>query len=134
MVKLVDARLRSESFGVQVQVLPRAPRHGEFRWSGRQPASKAGGHRKVWRSNRQLSAKILEHEAMSDLHFHCLLRQKKTHTTGWIEQRGAEVGKRVELEGEDGLWDVIEVHGPGRTLASLKEGEKRMRRGMPSTR
>jgi hypothetical protein len=70
---------------------------------------------------------------MSDLHFHCLLKRDKTHTVGWIEQRGAQIGFKVEIDGEDGLWDVIEVHGPGRTLAALKETEKRVRRGMPST-
>lgn len=71
---------------------------------------------------------------MGELHLHCLLRRDKAHTVGWIEQRGAKVGVQVELEGEDGLWQVIEVHGPGRTLASRKETEKRVRRGMPSTR
>jgi hypothetical protein len=30
--------------------------HGRFRWSGRQPVLKTGGHRKVWRSNGQPSA------------------------------------------------------------------------------
>jgi hypothetical protein len=30
---------------------------GRLRWSGRQPVLKTGGHRKVWRSNRQPSAK-----------------------------------------------------------------------------
>jgi hypothetical protein len=71
---------------------------------------------------------------MSDLHFHCLLRRDKTHTIGWIDQRGARVGVRVEFEGEDGLWDVIEVHGPGRSLPSLKDTERRVRRGMPAAR
>lgn len=67
---------------------------------------------------------------MSDLHFHCLLQRGTTKTVGWIEQRGAVVGKRVQIVGDDdGLWDVIEVHGPPRTLTSLKESEKRTRRG-----
>src|SRR5262245_26261598 len=30
--------------------------YGRFRWSGRHPVLKTGGHRKVWRSNRQPSA------------------------------------------------------------------------------
>ena len=50
---------------------------------------------------------------MNDLHFHCMLREGKTHLIGWIEERGAKVGVKVGLKGKEGLWDVVEVHSPG---------------------
>jgi len=30
-------------------------------------------------------------------------------TTGWIEGRGAKTGAKVEIKGEEGLWDVVTV-------------------------
>lgn len=42
----------------------------------------------------------------------CLLRNGTTHTKAYIEERGAGVGKRVELldvKEPTGLWEVLSV-------------------------
>jgi hypothetical protein len=68
------------------------------------------------------------------LHYQCLLRQGDIRVVAWIEGRGAKPSARVELEGEDGLWEVGDVHRPGRTLGWLQENARRARKGLPSTR
>jgi hypothetical protein len=66
--------------------------------------------------------------------FQCLLRNGHTRTIAWIEERGARLGARVELKGEDGLWEVLDVYQPRRTAAWLHENASRARKGLPSTR
>jgi hypothetical protein len=65
------------------------------------------------------------------LSFQCLLRQASTRTVAWIEARGARRGARVELKGEDGLWEVARVYQPPRTARWLQESASRAHRGMP---
>ena len=39
----------------------------------------------------------------------CKLTNGTTHTVGYIEERGAIVGAKVELEEHDELWEVLTV-------------------------
>ena len=68
------------------------------------------------------------------LSFQCLLPQGDACAVGWIEERGARVGARVEIEGEDGLWEVASIYQPPFTSSWLKENASRARKGLPSTR
>ena len=73
--------------------------------------------------------------SMTDaLSYQCLLRQGDMRAVAWIEERGARAGVRVEIKGEDGLWDVVEVYQPPRTAAWLHENASRARKGLPSIR
>jgi len=49
--------------------------------------------------------------AKSTKHYFCEFSQGTARCSGWIEERGAKVGNRVEIltPGMDGLWDVISV-------------------------
>jgi hypothetical protein len=78
----------------------------------------------------------MEIAAMNDilLSFQCLLRQGDTRAVAWIEECGARVGARIEVKGEDGLWEVDGVYQPPRTAAWLRENAGRVRKGLPSTR
>jgi hypothetical protein len=69
-----------------------------------------------------------------DLSYQCRLRQGDAQLVAWIEQRGAREGMRVELKGEAGLWDVVEVYQPGRSAAWLQENANRVHKGLPSLR
>jgi hypothetical protein len=66
--------------------------------------------------------------------YQCLLRQGDTSTVAWIEARGARAGARVEIKGEDGLWDVAAVYLPSRSAAWLRTNASRVRKGLPSIR
>jgi hypothetical protein len=68
------------------------------------------------------------------LSFQCLLRQGDVCTVGWIEERGARAGARVEIKGEDGLWVVAGVYRPPCASSWLQENASRARKGLPSTR
>jgi hypothetical protein len=69
-----------------------------------------------------------------DLSYQCLLVQSARRVVAWIEARGARQGTRVELKGEEGLWDVLEVYEHGRSLAWLEENARRVHKGLPSLR
>jgi hypothetical protein len=66
--------------------------------------------------------------------YQCLLRQGDRRAVAWIEERGARAGARVEINGEDGLWDVAAVYQPARSAAWLHENASRARKGLPSIR
>jgi hypothetical protein len=48
----------------------------------------------------------------------CSLKSGNMCLVSWIEERGAKVGYRVTLEGEEGWWDVV---GVGSYRASAEE-------------
>jgi hypothetical protein len=54
---------------------------------------------------------------MSDYYYQCRFEQPTPdgiiRTVAWIESRGAKVGAKVELKGEDGLWTVTTVSNIG---------------------
>jgi hypothetical protein len=68
------------------------------------------------------------------LSYQCLLRQGDTRAVAWIEERGARIGARVEVKGENGLWDVAAVYQPARSAVWLHENASRVRKGLPSIR
>lgn len=67
-----------------------------------------------------------------DLYFQCALAKGRARTTGWIEQRGAKVGARVELKGSTGLWTVLAVHKPGRNGSWLRDKQVKDRGSLKS--
>jgi hypothetical protein len=76
-----------------------------------------------------------EIEAMNDmLSFQCLLRQGDLRSVAWIEARGARAGARIEIKGEDGLWEVVEVYQTPRSATWLHENASRVRKCLPSIR
>jgi hypothetical protein len=64
--------------------------------------------------------------------YQCRLQQGATATIGWIEQRGAKLGVRVELPECGGLWTVTAVYEPSFDAAALREKQRRDRKGMPT--
>ncbi len=68
------------------------------------------------------------------LSFQCLLRQEDARIVAWIEERGARLRARVELEGEPGFWEVLAVYRPARTATWLNQNAKRVHKGLPSLR
>lgn len=66
-------------------------------------------------------------------YFQCKLRQGDSETVGWIEDRGAKVGARVELKTADGgFWDVLEVYPGGLDEATLRQKQANDRNALPS--
>lgn len=53
-------------------------------------------------------------------------------TVGWIEARGAKVGARIELKGEDGLWTVISSGGAGVEVEVLRAKQAQSHKGWAS--
>jgi len=64
-------------------------------------------------------------------YFQCTLRQGTTTTIGWIEERGARVGVRVDVPELGGLWDVVTVDRHALPAAWLHEKQRKDRKGMP---
>lgn len=65
-------------------------------------------------------------------YFQCALSQGATKTQAYIEERGATVGKRVELKGIDGLWSVDQVADIGIDEDRLREKQSMNRSAHPS--
>lgn len=66
-------------------------------------------------------------------YFQCRLRHGDAETVAWIEERGAKVGKRVELKTADGeMWDVAEVYPHGLDEAALRQKQANDRNALPS--
>lgn len=65
--------------------------------------------------------------------FHqCRLRRGDSETTGWIEDRGARVGARVELKPSGELWEVTAVFHPGLPESVLRDNQRLNRGSLPS--
>jgi hypothetical protein len=65
--------------------------------------------------------------------YQCLLTQARDgawlRVVAWIEARGAVRGKKVELKGEEGLWDVDAVYAPARAESWVKDNAARAHKG-----
>lgn len=57
----------------------------------------------------------------------CGLAQENARTQGWIEDRGAKIGARVEIEELGGFWEVTGVGDTVLSKAEVKEKESRGR-------
>lgn len=62
----------------------------------------------------------------------CRLRRNEHETTGWIEERGADVGAAVELLPGRELWEVVAVFEPRLQEAALRENQRLNRGSLPS--
>ena len=57
----------------------------------------------------------------------CNLAQGNARTNGWIEERGARDGVKVEIKELGGFWDVLSVGTTALTKADMHERESRSR-------
>lgn len=57
----------------------------------------------------------------------CGLAQGNARTIGWIEERGAQVGFRVEIEELGGFWEVTGVGDTAHSKTEMREAEARGR-------
>lgn len=57
----------------------------------------------------------------------CGLAQGESRSIGWIEERGAILGARVEIEELGGLWEVTGVGSSVLSKAEVREQENRAR-------
>lgn len=53
-------------------------------------------------------------------------------TVAWIPERGAKVGFKVELIGEDGLWTVMSACGPSVPKSQIRFKQKADRSSLTS--
>jgi hypothetical protein len=66
-------------------------------------------------------------------YFQCRMKRGDAYTVAWIEERGAKVGKRVELKTGDGeIWEVITVYSFGMDEAALRQKQAHDRNALPS--
>lgn len=61
----------------------------------------------------------------------CRMRQGDSETVGWIPERGAKLGARVELPELGGLWEVVHV-GNRMDGLELKAKQRADRNSLPS--
>ena len=65
--------------------------------------------------------------------YQCKMRRGDAETVGWIEERGAKVGRSVELLTGDGMfWTVTEVSKIGLDEKALRDKQARDRNSLPS--
>ena len=64
--------------------------------------------------------------------YQCRLQRDNATTVGWIEERGARQGARVELAECGGLWRVTAVYQPPLDATALHEKRRVDRKGMPT--
>lgn len=57
----------------------------------------------------------------------CGLTQNGSRVVGWIEERGAKMGARVEIDELGGLWEVIGVGDTVRSKSEVHQVEARSR-------
>jgi hypothetical protein len=68
-------------------------------------------------------------------YYQCKLRaiDDSSETVGWIEERGAKLGARVEMKDFGGrLFEVLEVYGMPMEETALREKQARDRNAFPS--
>jgi hypothetical protein len=72
-------------------------------------------------------------EPMSnDLMYQCVLRRGEEKVIAWIEERGAKVGKYVELKEDHTFWKVETVWQPPRPAKDVKDTERKAHKGTRS--
>ena len=64
-------------------------------------------------------------------YFQCRLQQENTTIVGWIEERGAKLGARVEIPELGGLWRVMTCCPQPVDGSWLREKQRLDRKGMP---
>ncbi len=65
---------------------------------------------------------------MREVHYRqCGLKQGNAQVVGWIEERGAHVGARVEIEELGGFWEVIGVGSTSLAKADVHKKEAQAR-------
>lgn len=65
--------------------------------------------------------------------YQCKMRLGASETVGWIEERGAKVGAKVELLTADGeFWTVAEVYPTGLEEKTLRAKQALDRNSLPS--
>ena len=74
---------------------------------------------------------------VEDLYVQCRFEQHKEngeilHNVAWIPERGAKVGAKVELKGEEGLWVVVSAGGTPVPISKLREKQAADRASLPS--
>lgn len=59
--------------------------------------------------------------------YQCRLQRENTSTVGWIEKRGAKVGRKVELLPFKEIWEVVAVfdHPLSEDMLKLHQGLNR---------
>lgn len=57
----------------------------------------------------------------------CGLAQDRSRVIGWIEERGAKLGARVEIDELGGFWEVVGVGSTVKTKAEVHDQESRAR-------
>lgn len=65
-------------------------------------------------------------------YYQCRMRNGTEETMGWIEARGAKVGRRVELLPDREYWTVLSVSQPPMAENMLKEHQLMHRGSLPS--
>lgn len=79
------------------------------------------------------SISIGERDPKMTIYYQCEMKRGDARTVGWIEERGAKVGSRVELKSADGeFWEVVEVYQPGLQEAQLRAKQANDRNALPS--
>lgn len=57
----------------------------------------------------------------------CGLEQNGSRVVGWIEERGAKLGARVEIDELGGFWEVVGVGETVRSKSEVKKAEDNAR-------
>jgi len=60
------------------------------------------------------------------------MRQGDLRTVGWIEERGAKRGAKVEIKGDPELWTVVEVYHPPRGIRWIRDKQRMDRSSLGS--
>lgn len=72
---------------------------------------------------------------MTQMYYWCQLRRGNRYTCGYIEERGASIGNKVELVDLDGkFWEVTSVGQPGVTKEFVRKSERGYKDFQGSTR
>ena len=71
----------------------------------------------------------------SELYYWCNLQRENNHTSGYIEERGAKVGSKVELVDLDGeFWEVMSVSENSVTKDFVRNQERAFKQFQASTK
>lgn len=60
-------------------------------------------------------------------YYQCELTQGNLKQVAWIEERGAIVGKNVEIKDDSGRWDVVAVYPHSLEAKALQEFQQNSR-------